>query len=180
MEKVLLKKIKDGDCEAFEQLYSNYAEYSLRVALAVTMDKMSAADAVQETFIKVYRSINSFNFDKPFRPWFYRILINECNRVMGKTLNAVLVDDFTEKSIQGYISEEDDYSFEEYENLYDAIQKLEDTSRVSIILKYLRGFKEAEIAEILGVNVNTVKSRLFKGRQKLRNIIEKLEGGNRV
>lgn len=180
MERVLLEKIKKGDSEAFEELYSNYAEYALRVALAVTRDKMSAADAVQETFIKVYKNINRFSLDRPFRPWFYRILINECNRVMGKTLNAVLVDDFTEKSIQSFMSEEDDYSFEEYENLYDAIQKLEDANRVSIILKYLRGFKETEIAEILGVNVNTVKSRLFKGRQKLKNIIEKLEGGNRV
>ncbi|KOA20812.1 hypothetical protein CLHOM_09550 [Clostridium homopropionicum DSM 5847] len=78
MERVLLEKIKEGDSDAFEQLYGNYAEYALRVALTVTRDKMSAAD-------------------------------------------AVLVDDFTETSIQGYMSEEDDYSFEEYENLYDAI-----------------------------------------------------------
>jgi RNA polymerase sigma-70 factor (ECF subfamily) len=82
--------------------------------------------------------------------------------------------------MQDYIREEDDYSFEEYEDLYKAIESLEDGNRIAITLKYLKGFKEAEIAEILGININTVKSRLFKGRQKLRNIIEKFEGGSKV
>lgn len=180
MERVLLEKIKEGDRNAFEELYNNYAEYALRVAMAVTRDKMSAADAVQETFIKIYKSINSFDLDKPFKPWFYRILINECNRLLGKTPNTVLVEDFIEAGFQNHILDEDDYHFEKYEDLYEAIQKLEDINRIPIILKYLRGFKEVEIAEILGININTVKSRLFKGRQKLKKFMVNFEGGSKV
>ena len=54
---------------------------------------------------------------------------------------------------------------------------MEDNNRIPIILKYLKGFKESEIADILGININTIKSRLFKGRQKLKNVIVRLEGG---
>jgi RNA polymerase sigma-70 factor (ECF subfamily) len=170
----LLQKIREGDRAAFEDLYNKYADYALRVAMAVTRNKMSAADAVQETFIRVYKNMHTFDLDKAFEPWFYRILINECNRLLGKNSNMVLIDDFMENNIES--SREDEYNFEEYETLYKAIESLEDNNRVPIILKYLRGFKEGEIAEMLGININTIKSRLFKGRQKLKNAIERLEG----
>jgi RNA polymerase sigma factor (sigma-70 family) len=174
VDRALLQSIKEGNNEAFEELYNKYAGYALRVAMAVIGNKASAADAVQETFIRVYRNINNFDVDKPFEPWFYRILINECNRILGKNSNVVLIDDFVEKDLQGSI--EDDYSFQEYESLYKAIENLDDNNRVPIVLKYLKGFKESEIAEILGINVNTIKSRLLKGKQKLRKLLEKLEG----
>jgi RNA polymerase sigma factor (sigma-70 family) len=175
LDRELLQKIRQGDNEAFAELYNKYADYALRVAMAVTRNKASATDAVQEAFIRVYRNMHTFNLDKAFEPWFYRILINECNRLLGKNSNVVLIDDFIENNIES--SSEDEYNFEEYESLYKAIESLKDNNRIPIILKYLRGFKESEIAEILGVNINTIKSRLFKGRQKLKNVIERLDSG---
>lgn len=173
MNKVLLENIKEGDEKAFEELYNNYADYALRVAMVVTKNKANAADAVQETFIRVYRNIHSFDIDKPFEPWLYRILINECNRILGRDSKTIFIDDFMGNNVQGSI--EDDYKFEEYESLYKAIESLEENNRVPIVLSYLKGFKESEIAEILGININTLKSRLFKGRQKLKYIMEKLD-----
>jgi RNA polymerase sigma factor (sigma-70 family) len=175
LDRELLQKIREGDKVAFAELYNKYADYALRVAMAVIRNKMSAADAVQEAFIRVYRNMHTFDLDKAFEPWFYRILINECNRLFGKNSNIVLIDDFIENNIES--SSEDEYNFEEYESLYKAIEGLEDNNRIPIILKYLRGFKESEIAEVLGININTIKSRLFKGRQKLKSVIERLEGG---
>lgn len=177
MEETLIKRIKEGDNTAFEELYNGYAGYGLRVAMAVTGSKTSAADAVQETFIRIYKNINNFDEEKPFKPWLYKILINECNRILSKNSKVVLIDDFTQGSLQGVM--EDAYNFEEYENLYKAIEGLEDINRIPIVLKYLREFKEAEIADILGININTVKSRLYKGRQKLEKLIEKLEKGHK-
>ncbi len=169
----MLQRIREGDNEAFEELYNKYADYALRTAMAVTGNKMSAADAVQEAFIRVYKNIKTFDFERPFEPWFYKILINECNRILGKNSKLILIDDFVENNIQG--ANEDEYKFEEYETLYKAIEGLEDNNKIPIILKYLRGFKESEIADILGININTIKSRLFKGRQKLKVVIERLE-----
>jgi RNA polymerase sigma factor (sigma-70 family) len=174
VDKALLQNVKEGNNEAFEELYNEYAGYALRVAMVVTRNKANAADAVQETFIRVYKNIYNFDISKPFEPWIYRILINECNRILGKSSNVVLVDDFVDKNLLG--SMEDDYRFQEYESLYKAIENLDDSNKVPIILKYLKGFKESEIAEILDINVNTIKSRLLKGKQKLRKLIEKLDG----
>lgn len=176
LDRELLQKIREGDKDAFQELYNKYAEYALRTAAAVTKNKMNAADAVQETFIRIYKNIESFDINKPFEPWLYRILINECNRILSKNLNTILVDDFVKNNLQGSI--EDQLKFEEYESLYKAIQSLDNNNKIPIILKYLKGFQENEIAEILGINVNTIKSRLFKGRQKLKAIIENLERGS--
>ena len=179
LDKRLLQKIKAGDTASFAVLYNEYAGYALRVASAITGNKMNAADAVQETFIRVYTNIQSYDIEKPFEPWIYKILVNECNRVLGKNMNrnTILVDDFMENNLQG--SMEDDYKFEQYESLYDAIERLDDKIKIPIILKYLKGLQESEIAEVLDININTIKSRLFKGRQKLKDLIEKLEGGNK-
>ena len=177
LDKKLLQKIREGDNQAFAQLYNKYAEYALRVAITVTRNKLTAADAVQESFIRVYKNIQSFDIDRPFEPWLYRILINECNRILSKTSDTILVGDFLENNLQGAI--EDNYDFEKYESLYEAIESLDDNNTIPIVLKYLKGFKESEIAEILDINVNTIKSRLFKGRQKLKSVIERLEGGNK-
>lgn len=176
LDRELLQKIREGDKEAFQELYNKYAEYALRTAAAITRNKMNAADAVQETFIRIYKNIESFDIDKPFEPWLYRILVNECNRILSKNSNTILIDDFIQNNLQGAI--EDQRKFEEYENLYKAIESLDENNKIPIILKYLKGFKENEIAEILGINVNTIKSRLFKGRQKLKTLIEKLERGS--
>jgi len=170
VEQALLQRIKQGDERAFAELYRLYAEYALRVAAAVTKSRVSAMDAVQETFLRVYRHIESFDVQKPFKPWFYRILINECKRFLEQGSGVVLVSDFTANGLEA--AQRDNYRFEEYTELYAAIAALEEHQRIPIVLKYLEDFTEQEIAEILELNVNTVKSRLFKGRQKLKKIME--------
>jgi RNA polymerase sigma-70 factor (ECF subfamily) len=170
-EKEILKRVKEGDQKAFEELYNKYADYALRVAAAITRSDTSAADAVQETFIRVYHYIVDFDLDKPFQPWFYRILINECNRLMKKKAKTISISDYLENDMD--FAKDDVHEFEEYEALYKAIGRLEDINRIPIVLKYLKGFTETEIAEILAINQNTVKSRLYKGRQKLKNYMEK-------
>ncbi|ABR47858.1 RNA polymerase, sigma-24 subunit, ECF subfamily [Alkaliphilus metalliredigens QYMF] len=162
----LIKQIKAGDREAFKALYDQYANYTIRVATGITRNKMVAADAVQETFIRVYNNINSFDEDKPFEPWLYRILINECNRILKNQSKTIPISNYLEE--HAGIVEEDVYKFEEYEELYTAVNELDDMNRIPIILKYLEGFTELQIADTLNLNVNTVKSRLFKGREKLK------------
>lgn len=173
MQKDLVSRIREGDKEAFAELYDEYAEYALRVATAITKNSADASDAVQETFIKVYRNINSFDKEKPFKPWFYKILVNECNRIIKQSSRIVLMDEYLHDDSLGY--HKDNYRYEEYEELYAAIQSLKEINRVPIILKYLIGFMENEIADILDINVNTVKSRLFKGRERLRKILENMQ-----
>ena len=174
VEKKLIKEIKKGNHNAFTTLYNQYSEYALRVALAVTKNSANGADAVQETFIRVYRNISKFDTSRDFKPWFYKILINECRRIMYFSTDALTIDEKIENDRQ--LSKEDFYGFQEYESLYEAIQNLDEINRLPIILKYLQDFSEKEISQVLDLNINTVKSRLYKGRQKLRNIINDGEG----
>ena len=97
MDRDIILKVKEGDRKAFEELYNRYYSYALRTATAITKSTQEAADAVQETFIRVYRNIYSFNTNRPFKPWFYRILVNECNRVMKDKSRVVFVSHYMEQ-----------------------------------------------------------------------------------
>jgi RNA polymerase sigma factor (sigma-70 family) len=173
MEKEIIQRIQQGDEKAFAELYHLYAEYALRVATVVTKSRANAADAVQETFIRVYDHIDRFDLAKDFKPWFYRILLNECNRLMKKQAKMVAMSDYIDDHAR--MANVDHHAFEQYEELYKAIENLKDIHRIPIVLKYLKGFSDEEIAQILDLNVNTVKSRLFKARNKLTKIIEKMK-----
>lgn len=165
MEKRWPTLIKSGDKEAFRQFYDAYANTAIRTASAITRNREQAKDAVQETFIRVYRQIGSYNASLPFDPWFYRILTNECLRIMKKESTY---SKYIELSEQSTPSKENQLF-----DLYSLIQSLEDHQRIPIILKYIKGFSEKEIAEILSLNQNTVKSRLFKGRKRLKEQLMK-------
>lgn len=173
MDEVLLQRILNKDEQAFEDLYNQYSAYANRVALAITRNSALASDAVQETFIRVYFNIEKFKSDSPFEPWFYRILVNECKRILTRRPPVSYISDYLENEMD--ISHEEIHHFEEYEDLYQEIEKLSDKLRIPIILKYLKGFKEKDIAEILNLNLNTVKSRLYKGRQRLKDAMTDLK-----
>lgn len=177
MEKVLIQAVQKKDKRAFEELYEKYSSYALRTAYLVTKSHSLASDAVQETFIRVYFSIDLFDINKPFKSWLYKILINECCRLMKKNANTVYLEDFPV-----FLEKEkhyDNLDTERYELLYKSIRRLNDKIRIPMVLKYLRGFKEKEIADILDININTLKSRLFNGRQKIKEYIEEnCEGGS--
>lgn len=155
--------IKKGDKESFRHFYNAYSESAVRTATAITRNREMAKDAVQETFIRVYRQIGSYNPELSFDPWFYRILTNECLRLLNK--DAPLSKFNPDLENDPSLSEE---SFDQLSDLYATIQSLDDAHRIPLILKYIKGFSEKEIAAILSLNQNIVKSRLFKGRKRLK------------
>ncbi|NYF23201.1 RNA polymerase sigma factor [Sporosarcina sp. JAI121] len=160
----MIRNIQDGDKESFRIFYEAYADYAIRTASAITRNREMAKDAVQETFIRVYRQIGSYNPKLPFDPWFYRILTNECLRFLKKESS---LSKFEHPDLENDPSLAEE-SFDHLSDLYNTIQSLDDMHRIPLILKYVKGFTENEIADILGLNVNTVKSRLFKGRKRLK------------
>lgn len=162
------QKIRSGSQFAFRQFYEAYADAAIRTASAITRNRELAKDAVQETFIRVFRQIDSYNPNLPFDPWFYRILTNECLRLMKKEYPLIKVEP-SDLENNPSLKEE---SFNQLSDLYDVIQSLDDSHRIPLILKYVKGFSEKEIADILELNQNTVKSRLFKARKRLKNQLD--------
>jgi RNA polymerase sigma-70 factor (ECF subfamily) len=95
---------------------------------------------------------------------------------MKKTAKITLLSDYIGSNSD--FESRDNYKFQEYEELYNALKKLKDAQRIPIVLKYLSGFTDEETAHILDININTLKSRVHKGKEKLRKIIENsFEGG---
>lgn len=163
----LIVNIRAGNHESFRQLYDLYADYALRTAYGITRNKADASDIVQETFIKVYRHIEKFRLDKPFKPWFYRILVNEARTFIAKkSRQPVAVE---EEQTLDLLQEEESTKVDE--ELYIALEKLRESDRSILILKYITGFKEREIADMLELNVNTVKSRLHQARNRLKTAL---------
>lgn len=165
-ERKIIKKVKKGKQHAFKKLYDLYADYALRTAYAITNNQNHAADIVQETFIKVYRNIEKFDEERPFKPWFYQILLNESKRYMKKQ-NKQAIPIESEEMLDYFHEEE----YEDYEHLDRALDQLSEMHRTVLTLKYMNEFTEREIAQMLDLNVNTVKSRLYKGRQRLKSVI---------
>lgn len=167
-ERKVIKKIKKGNQQAFKKLYHAYADYALRSAYAITSNQNHAADIVQETFIKVYRNIESFDEKRSFKPWFYQILLNESRRYMTRqNKQAIPVES---EELLDYFHEQDT-ELGDYDHLDRALDQLSEMHRTVLTLKYMNEFTEREIAQMLELNVNTVKSRLYKGRQQLKAII---------
>ena len=160
----LIKKIKKGNQQAFRALYDNYVDYALRTAYAITRNKSDAADIVQDTFIKVFRNINSFDMKRSFRPWFYRILINESRRFLKRNSREAVT---SSQQLLDYLHHSRN-EIRMQENLSVALDNLPEDMRTLLILKYLNAFTEKEIAEMLDISVGAVKSRLYKARNELR------------
>lgn len=177
MDRSLLKKIQNGDKEAFRTFYNQQVDKALRVAILITKNRELAKEATQETFIRVYKNLSSYDTSRPFDPWFYRILTNECNRILKKESKVNQMEKHLDSEIKDFSPTTEDYS-----ELNEAIQSLNDLYRIPIILKYLRGFSERDISNVLDTNQNTIKSRLHKGRELLKNYLIHLKdrGKNHV
>ncbi|GGA35084.1 RNA polymerase sigma factor [Psychrobacillus lasiicapitis] len=171
MHEDILEEIKKGNRDAFRHLYDEYAGYAIRTAKAITRNDELAKDAVQEAFIRVYRNISSYDSTLSFGAWFYRILVNECNRLLSKEKKVVPTD----TSLMEGNPKLTEHSEEGVSDLYGIIQHLADLYRIPLLLKYIKGFSEKEIADILNLNQNTVKSRLFNGRNLLREQLSLME-----
>lgn len=175
MEKIIFDEIKNGNKEAFKVLYNEYVKQISATAYSIVKNKSDVADIVQEVFIKVYKNIEKYDDSKPFKPWIYKILINECNTFFAKRNRFNNLFTRIRDSIN-YTNVYQDTDVFEYKELYDVIDSLKKIHKIPIVLKYLQGMKEREIADILDININTIKSRLFKARMKIKKELEKRGG----
>src|SRR5271155_597588 len=191
-ETALIAQLKAGSEEAFAWLIATYHQpvYSLIArTLPVTSD---AADITQEVFVKVYRSISGFHGEASLRTWIYRIALHEASnqrRWWGRhkrqelTIDAPLENDEGETFCLADSLATGDASpydcavrSEMHTHVEAALQTIPEAFREVVVLREIEGFGYEEIAEILDVNLGTVKSRLTRGRAALREALGKTLG----
>lgn len=176
-EQTLIQQAKQGQADALEAIFRHHVDSAVRLAYLVTRNWATAEDAVQEAFIQAFRSLDSFQEDRPFRPWFTRIVVNKAKRTRDRLDRVHLAFTHEETNTHGiFIPEDQALEKEGLDELFTAINELDDNYRLPLILKYVTGLSEAETAETLGIPISTVKSRLYTARQRLKKSISTPEG----
>lgn len=171
----LVRKAKKGDAEAFISLIENQRETLKRVAYAWLKNEEDAADAIQDTILDAYEHIGQLNKADYFRTWIVRILINNCTRIYRKNKNyakfEISADEYDEEC---YRSGQDNIDAGHAEiEFYDLLRALPEDSRVIFQMYFGEQFTTAEIARLLHMKENTVKSRIHRGKEELRKQINK-------
>lgn len=180
-ERALLNQARNGDERAFLDLVSGYQLRLHRKALSMVGLVEDAEDVVQETLITAYRALNSFRGDSGFFTWIYRILINKARdhiRKSSRRSSELSTDEQVVGIQDNRISIEKNHELsEEGDYLKDKINSLERKYRIVLLMRYYEELSYQEMAEIVKVNVGTIKSRLYKARELLkRSIIENGRG----
>ena len=153
----LVKKARRHDPDAFSQLIQLYKKDMYRVALAILVNDEDASDAIQDTILACWEKIHGLRQVEYFKTWMTRILINKCYDIRrNRELTTSLVE-YEEPA------REDNYNLE----LKEALSALNEKYRIILTLFYSEGYHIDEIAKILKLSPNTVKTRLRRGKEKL-------------
>lgn len=177
-EKDLIRRWKRGEKQAFETLVRRHMTDAFYVAYGFVGNAEDARDLSQEAFVKAYQARAGFDENRPFYPWLYRILKNHCLNFVTRGHRHVSLDDENEhrEIASPALSPLENLEESERKRLVrTALDRLSEDHREIIVLKNFKEHSYKEIADILGVPIGTVMSRLFYARQALRALIEQLE-----
>jgi RNA polymerase sigma-70 factor (ECF subfamily) len=181
----LVDALKAGSDDAFRQLISQFSGPLYSLLLRSLADPADAADVTQDVFIKVFRSIGGFHGDSSLRTWIYRIAMHEASNsrrwwVRHKKAEITIDGDSSDDdgelnfSLRDTLADGRESPFESARQsqlratVEAALREVPESFRTVVILREIEGMAYDEIAEILGINMGTVKSRLMRGRAALR------------
>ncbi len=173
LDRVELKKAQQGNLAAVEKLLKKYERYVFNTALGFFKDSFLAADAAQEAMIKIYRSLGSFRFESSFKSWIFRITVNACKDMLRRQKAEMPLEDSAERLLSDDSASPEQAldAKETKRTIIDAIKSLDDDHRNVIILRELNGQSYDQIARTLDISVGTVKSRIFRARTRLKEIL---------
>jgi len=180
---VLIRAVQTGDMAAFDELVLKHKDRLFNLVYWFLGDYQDANDCAQETFIKVFKSINKFRFESAFSTWLYRIAINTCkNRIKSsayrwkkKTVSLEISNGSKNGNPCSEIvngSPTPVMALEKKEKMMriqKAINSLPEEQNQVVVLRDIQGLSYQDISDITGLNLGTVKSRLARGRLELKN-----------
>ena len=185
---VLIEQYRNGDSAAMEQLVLKYQNRIYNVILKICADPDDAAELTQETFVKVIENLDKFEGRSGFYTWAFRIAVNltlnYCQRnskLAFRSLDAEQQQDDSQvkQVLKDFLSDDSSpdpaaevQSKELYRIAARTLMGLDETHRAVIVLRDIEGMSYARIAEVLDIELGTVRSRLSRARSKMRDILE--------
>ena len=176
MDSHWLEQCREGDSLAIERLVQTHQRDVYRLALSILDDPDDADDATQEVFLSALRGLDSFRANASFKTWLFSITVNVCRSRLQRfkrreLLKQILQSLFHVRGDQPH-PESEAIQNEADVALWRAIHTLDEKHRIPIILRYYHELPVADIAEMLGVPVGTVHSRLNHARERLRVLLK--------
>jgi len=185
---VLIEQYLNGDSAAMEQLVLKYQNRIYNVILKICADPDDAAELTQETFVKVIENLNKFEGRSGFYTWTFRIAVNltlnycqRNSRLAFRSLDAEQQqdDDQAKQVLKDFLCDDSSpdpaaevQSKELYRLAARTLMGLDEAHRAVIVLRDIEGMSYARIAEVLDIELGTVRSRLSRARSKMRDILE--------
>jgi len=178
-ETLLIQRAKNGDTKAFDSLVMKYQQRLYFVIVRIVLNHEDADDVVQDTFIKAYRSLDSFDESYRFYTWLYRIAVNTAlNLVKHRKHKESSLEKKQENNRyepQNNNNLEDDYIYKEMTGeVRTAIKLLAPEMRTVFILRVFEEMSYKEIAETMGISIGTVMSRLNRARNTLKDYLQNI------
>lgn len=167
----LLAAAADGDFRAFEEVYRATADYVYTIARSVTGNGSDAEEVAQDVFLKVHRKLRGFRHKSTFKTWLYRITVNTAinasKQASRHRRRTVEYDDALENEESRNTTREEIELKDGVRHFDRLLDELSPDQRACIVLREVEGLCYEEIARVLGVKLNTVRTRLKRARTKL-------------
>jgi len=161
--KAIINKIKDGQLQLLVQWVEKNKDKLYKISWSYLYNHADIEDVLQDTLIKAYENIHTLKNPDYFESWYISILINECKKKLRNKKKEVLKENI----------EQDEYSVEQY-SFFQELNSIDEIYKEVIVLKYISGYTQEEIAHILDIPIGTVKSRIYRGLKELRKLIKEV------
>jgi len=174
-------RCRAGDSSAFREIMERHCKYAYAVAFSILRSEEEAKDIVQETFLRVWKNISSYQPEKKFTTWLYRIVVNLCyDGIRSKSRRPEQSSDFSQPDNQAQILaplhlEHDIETRDIGEKIVQIAQTLPPKQKLIFSMRDLNDFSLEEISRVTGISLNSVKVNLSYARRHIRRKIEELE-----
>ena len=183
-EETTVEKARAGDLESFQSLVEHHSRDVFRLAFRMTRNEMDAEDAVQETFLRAYKKISSFDGRSSFSTWLYRVTANTSIDIIRRRQRhdsrSISLDEETATSRMPTSSDPSQdrvlFSSEIKKRLDVALGELSELERSAFMLRHFEDFPLAEISRMLGLKTSATKQAVFRAVRKVRKTLEPVVG----
>ena len=179
-EEALVARSRDGDVDAFNRIVDMYQRPMYNLALRILGDAPAAEDATQDAFISAFRNIGRFK-DGNLKSWLFTIAANRCRDMLrARSVRPAESLDSEDTTLDppSHTESPEDYAVrrEMGRSIQQALAALPPDQRLAVVLIDVQGLAYEEAAEVMGINVGTVKSRLSRGRGRVRDLLREKPG----
>jgi RNA polymerase sigma-70 factor (ECF subfamily) len=184
-EAELVRRVQAHDEIAFREIVERYQAKVFSIIYGILRNRNDAEDIAQQVFAKIYLSVGKFDFRSSLLTWIYKITVNECYDYLRKKRVRKLTyeSDFSEDDARMMENVEQstekvrpvDETLAKRDLIMKMLEKISEEERNLILLKEVEGHSVEELAEMTGMNQNTIKVKLFRARQKLQKAAARIE-----